>query len=186
MPTSKVVKGGSLDEIVGTIDRILDAHPGEKGLIHTVSYQLTQAVLGKSRRRHRLVGHRVSDREDVLEAFKRTSSDSVLVSPSMGVGVDLPYDECRFQIVAKLPFPDRSDPQRVAQGLEPLGKKLAIYDTACALIQSYGRAMRADDDWGVTYLLDSNFSWFQHAAKAYLPKWFTEAIDKSGQLGPLF
>jgi len=178
-PVSKVSgrDPGSYQAIVGAVDRLMEEHPGEKGLVHTVNYSLAQAILKGSRHSGRMMIHDSGNREATLEAYKKSTKPMVLVSPSMGVGVDLPYDLVRWQAICKLPFPDTTDPQRLAQAKEPLGKKLSMYDTATTLVQMYGRAVRAEDDYGITYLLDSNFGgWFRSATKHLLPKYFTEAI----------
>ena len=129
--------------------------------------------------------HQSKNREAVLSAFAHTKEPKVLLSPSMTTGVDLPYEGCRFQIICKLPFADISSPQRKAQRQTAFGKELVTYDCAATLVQTYGRAMRAEDDYGVTYLLDGNFDWFRHAAKQYLPGYFMEALQYDVRLGPL-
>lgn len=167
-----------MEKLVETVDQILEAHPEDKGIIHTVSYRLTQEVLRRSRNTRRLLTHEAKNREQVFSKYAASTEPVVLLSPSAMVGFDAPYQGCRFQIIMKLPFPDRSDPVRVAQAKSEVGKQIAIYDTASSLVQAYGRAMRAEDDWGITYLLDGQFSWFKHAARRYLPSWFLEAVRK--------
>ena len=166
------------DKITAAVDSIIEHHEGESGLVHTANYNIARHVLTTSRHGDRLMGHESADRAARLNEF-RLSPGRVMVSPSMGVGVDLPYDLCRFQIIVKIPFPNAGDPVRRAQAQTAFGKKLAIYDTAMALQQTYGRIMRAQDDWGVTYLLDQNWDWFQHSAKEFILPWFNEAIHRS-------
>lgn len=168
----------SFKKVVQAVDKLMERHPNEKGLIHTVSYSLAQAILRGTKYPGRMLVHDAKTREATLKEYRKSEKPMVLVSPSMGVGVDLPYDLCRWQVICKLPFPDQTDPQRKMQAKEELGKKLAMYDTATTLVQMYGRAVRAEDDYGTTYLLDSNFDWFRGAAKKLLPKYFTEAIRR--------
>lgn len=179
------MSGEQLAHLVSEVDQVLGAHPDEKGIIHAVSYRLAQEVMRRSRFGARLLTHDAKNREDVFMRYRRATHGAVLVSPSAGVGVDFPYDGVRFQIILKLPFPDRSDPVRVAQAKSDIGKQLSIYDTASALVQAYGRAMRAEDDWGVTYLLDANWGWFRHVAKRYLPIDVLKAVRRTDELGPL-
>lgn len=187
-PVAKVsgrLGAATLGQIGDAVDEILAAHGGEKGLVHTTNYTIAQYLVEHSRYPGRLLTHTAKNREDVLRTFRSSPHPVVLVSPSMTTGVDLPYEQTRFQIITKLPFPDISSPQRRAQMGKELGQELVTYDTAATLIQTYGRAMRAEDDWGVTYLLDSNFNWFRHKATRYLPEWFTEAIEWDVRLGSL-
>jgi ATP-dependent DNA helicase DinG len=167
--------GESADALVPYIDRIIEQHGSQRGIVHTVSYPLAAAILQRSRHRGRLMSHLTENREQVLNTF-RQSEDKVLLSPSMTTGVDLPYDQLRFQVLAKLPFADRSDLVLQAQSKTELGNKLGLQDCAITLAQAYGRGMRAEDDFCVTYLLDRNYDWFRWAAKAMIPSWFTEAI----------
>jgi ATP-dependent DNA helicase DinG len=185
-PVGKVKGGANLQAIlptlVGAVDDILDRHPDERGLIHTVSYEIARAIAKRSKHRRRLISHDATNRAQSLD-FLRYSPNAVLISPSMTTGVDLPYDQCRFQIIAKLAFPYLGDPQikkRMKLGPDGQPSKIASqwynWLTACTLVQTYGRGVRAVDDACVTYLLDGNYSWWKHTVKDMLPGWFTEAI----------
>lgn len=187
-PIGRVKGGKNLQEIlptlVGAVDDILDRHPGERGIIHTVSYEIARAIQRHSKHRRRLVSHDTSNRSQALDLHRYTSN-AVLISPSMSMGVDLPYDLCRFQIICKLAFPYLGDPQikkRMKLGPDGQPSKLASlwynWQTACALVQTYGRGVRAIDDACVTYLLDGNYSWFKHTVKGMLPDWFTAAVKQ--------
>lgn len=172
----------SLRMLTREIDRIAERHVGQNGLIHTGSYKIAQFVLANSRWKGRMIGHDTRGRVAALDRFKDTSG-AILVSPSVGTGVDLPYDLCRWQVIAKLPFPDQGDPQvkkrmkEVAPGVpNPKGQNWYNWITACNVVQAYGRGMRAEDDSCVTYLLDGNWQWFRHAVGGMLPGWFKEAI----------
>lgn len=183
-PVMKVT-GSSRDfyPLVHEIDRIIEDHIEEKGIVHTTSYKLAREIVGSSGQQARMVTHTGQDRLAALELFQ-SGSRNCLVSPSMGTGVDLPYDELRYQIIAKLPFPDRGDPQiqrRLSVGAygeddSTLGNRWYNWATACALVQAYGRAMRAEDDHGITYLLDANWSWWYKQNKNLIPKWVQDAI----------
>lgn len=185
-PVGKV-KGGQnlapiLPALVGAVDRILDQHPNERGLIHTVSYEIAREVARRSKHRRRLVTHDTGNRVQSLDLLKY-SPDAVLISPSMSTGVDLPYDLCRFQVICKLAFPYLGDPQikkRMKLGPDgqpsPLASTWYRWMTACTLVQTYGRGVRAIDDACKTYLLDGNWDWYRHTVKDMLPGWFTDAI----------
>lgn len=57
----------------------------------------------------RIMGHNSKNRESVLYHFESSRNPLVLVSPSMSEGVDLSYDQCRFQVIYKVPFPYLGD-----------------------------------------------------------------------------
>src|SRR5439155_626113 len=50
-----------------------------------------------------------------LELHRASPMPTVLVSPSLREGVDLPDDFLRFQVVTKLPYPDLGDPWTAAR-----------------------------------------------------------------------
>lgn len=160
---------------------VLDKYPDRHGLVHTSSYKLAHGIMERVQS-PRLVTHDTRNRAEVIEAFQRTPG-AVLVSPSVTTGLDLPYEACRFQVIAKLPFPDKSDPQ-LAKRLKllpdgspnPYGSAWYGWLTLCALIQAYGRGMRASDDQCDTWLFDGNWAWFRHSVREMLPPWFRAAI----------
>lgn len=199
-PIKAIGKGTDHRDFQNAIRDVLDAHPRGRGLIHTTSYRLRDIVMDLGD--ERFITHGASDRLAALRDYK-ARPDSILVTPSMTTGVDLPYDLCEWQIMCKIPFPDLGDPQiKAAMREEPcpacggdisasancpvckgkgkvtnkLGQLAYNYDTATTLIQTYGRIMRADDDRGVTYLLDANWKWFRVANRELFPRWFTDAI----------
>lgn len=180
----KVSRKANLKPLIDEIDSIIEAHEGEKGIVHTTSYWLAEEIISQSRHRDRLITHGSQDRLSSLERFKLEMEGTVLVSPSMGTGVDLPGEALRFQIIAKLPFPDLSDEQvkrRLNYGPDGSedsnpGNRWYAWTTACSLIQTYGRAMRSEDDFGVTYLLDSNWQWWYKQWRQLIPPWVRSAI----------
>ena len=169
--------------LVRAVDKVLSDHPNEKGLIHTANYDLARFLVAESKYKDRLVTHSTKDRADVLDYFKSSSQPLVLVSPSFTTGVDLPYDLCRFNIIMKLPFPNKADSQverRMKLGPDGLpnikGQKWYMWTTACSLVQSTGRGMRSADDRCTNYILDANFTWFRNAVNQMLPTWWKEAL----------
>lgn len=163
----------ALPILVQLIDKILEHHSNEKGIIHTVSTEIARYIVDNSKHRERLIPAWGDLREGALEAHK-ASRNGVLVSPSMDVGVDFKYDEGRFQIIVKLPFPDYGDPQvqKRAQ-LDPDWYKTQM---ANRLVQAYGRTNRAEDDYSVTYVFDSRLLWYIENEKEFFPDWFIKAI----------
>ena len=63
---------------------------------------------------------------------------------------------------------------------QPLPKGRNWYNaaTVAALVQMYGRGMRAHDDFCTTYLLDGVWGWFGPATRHIQPEWFMEAFQR--------
>jgi hypothetical protein len=51
------------------------------------------------------------------------------------------------------------------------------WQTGLRLVQGYGRSIRSNKDWAVTYVLDSGFGNFVRNNKNILPNWFIQAIQ---------
>ena len=164
-------------KVVGAIDRILDEHPSEKGLVHTVSYPLACYVFDNSRHKVRLLQHDPTHRISALERFKMEDRPLVLLSPSMDRGVDLPHDLCRFLILAKIPYPNLGD-QQISRRLYSAhdGPIWYAVQTIRTIVQSTGRGMRSEDDWCVSYILDEQFRRLYGQYADMFPRWWREAL----------
>lgn len=164
------------------IDAIIDRRLDRKGIIHTRSYDRAQAILQSSRHRAIMLGHGSRNARDVVAQFKRAKPPVILISPSMETGWDFPYDQCEFQIIAKVPFLDTRS--AVLQARARSDKKYLNYMTVLSLIQQYGRGMRAEDDRCETFIVDDNIEWFWPAAKEFWPKWFKAAYRRHPGVPP--
>ena len=156
------------------IKDILNKHKNDKGIIHTVSYQCKKFLKNKLNDK-RLIDHKTSNREKVLDKFKKSEDALVLISPSMNQGVDLPEDQCRFQVMYKIPYPSLSDKQtKLRMQLE---RDWYTYQTCLNLIQTYGRGMRSQNDYCKTYFIDSRINSFINQNANFIPNSFINAID---------
>jgi Rad3-related DNA helicase len=165
------------DEIAG----ILARHRTEKGLVHAASYVAARRLLAhlaeRSPEQHRRVIFVESSQAKAraLEHHRVSPLPTVLLSPSLREGVDLPDDFLRFQIVTKMPYPDLGDPWTAAR--QQRDPRWYALETAKALVQAYGRSCRHATDHGVTYILDGQFARFVQRYRPLLPAWFREAAD---------
>ena len=82
-----------------------------------------------------------------------TNKLTVLISPSLHTGLDLKDELSRFQIITKVPYPNKSD--RWTNAKRVADSEWYYWQTALKLIQAYGRSVRSKDDWARTYILDS-------------------------------
>lgn len=158
---------------VDVIRSILKDHENDKGIIHTVSGACRDFLM-ENLNSPRLIDHNTQNRSQQLEEYKKSTEPLVLISPSMGEGVDLPGDLCRFQIIYKIPYPDLNDRQiRLRANADGDWYE---YKTALALIQTYGRGMRSADDWCTTYFIDSRLMEFIRS-DAFLEEYFRQLPD---------
>ncbi len=184
-----------LEPAVGAeVAAILAAHAEDKGLIHAPSYVFARRLLADLIDRAPAQARRIlfvdagTDRPRALEQHRESRHPTVLLSPSMREGVDLPDDFLRFQIITKMPYPDLGDPWTAArQARDPRWYAL---ETAKALVQAYGRSCRHAGDHGVTYVLDAQFQRFLTRYRLLLPPWFLDAAraallaHKRAETGP--
>lgn len=170
------------------IARIAEDHPGDRILVHTVSYDLTRKLERELRYGNSGEDCRISnrtilsyndsrDRDEALSKYKRTVG-AILLAPSMERGIDLPGDLCRVQVIAKVPFPSLANRQISARTHLPGGQLWYTIQTIRDVVQMAGRGVRSRDDWCYTYILDAQFArnlWSKW--KRYFPVWFAEAVD---------
>ena len=164
-------------ETIDTINEILEIHSNDKGIIHTVSHQCKNFLM-KSIKNKRLIDHKTYNRASQLKKFKNSDKPLVLISPSMNEGVDLPGSQCRFQIIYKIPYPSLMDKQTKER--KNMDNQWYEYKTALALVQTYGRGMRYEEDYSKTYFIDSRLKGFVEMDKRrnnFLPDFFIRAID---------
>ena len=175
----KARNNGAWDKTADAIIADLSRHPNDRVLIHTVSYALAGHIrrrIADEVERPVLTYHNASEREYILGRFVGTER-SVLVSPSMGRGIDLPDDTCRVQMITKVPFPYIKDRQVNKRMYSPGGRTWYAVQTIRELVQMCGRAIRSKDDWAVTYVYDSDFKTNLYSRNRNLfPEWFREAI----------
>lgn len=161
------------------IGAILAAHPTDKGLVHVASYAVARRLVAELGRTapmeaRRLIYVESSDgKRRALDLHRASTAPTVLLSPSLREGVDLPDEFLRFQIVTKMPYGDLGDPWTAAR--RERDPRWYALETAKALVQAYGRSCRHAADFGVTYILDGQFARFLQHYRPLLPAWFLDA-----------
>jgi len=167
--------------VFAEVAAILAAHPGDKGLIHVASYETGRrlvhdlGVRAPRESRRLLWIDSAGGKARALDLHRASSLPTVLVSPSLREGVDLPDDFLRFQVVTKLPFPDLGDPWTAAR--RERDPRWYAVETAKALLQAYGRSCRHASDHGMTYVLDAQLASFLQRYRVLLPEWFLDAAE---------
>ena len=149
-------KEKTLPKTYDAIEKILDKHKGEKGIIHCNSRDFRNKIMYNVDDDARFISYNTSEeKEEILDYFQDSDMDDVIVAYSLEEGVDLPYDNISFQIIFKTPYPFLGDPQvRARKEADP---DWYITETIRKLVQTHGRGMRAEDDHCTNYVLDSSF-----------------------------
>lgn len=177
VPTARIGANsldGDLRIWLDRIDEIVGARLDRKGIIHTVSYARRDLIMEHSVHAQHMISHATESAEFVVKKFKKDSRYKVLVSPSMATGWDFPDDECRYQIIAKVPFPDTRVPVTAARMRKD--REYIDYVTSQQVIQTYGRGVRSESDWCECFVIDDHAQWFIRKARQFFPKWFKEAL----------
>ncbi len=166
----------ALPRLARAVQGIMDKHPDDRILVHTVSYVIRN-YLKSNLETARIITHDVRNRVEVLDKFKTSEKPLVLLSPSMDRGVDLPDDECRVVVITKMPYAGLGDPQvnrRIHASKD--GNRWYAHKTVSTIIQMAGRGVRSETDFAVTYVLDKQFEKLFNEHRSMFPAWFKESV----------
>jgi len=167
----------SVPYIIEAIKGILAKHPNDKGIIHTVSWKLNEAIMKIGGRR--LITHTNKNKSEILNKFMESKYPLVFVSPSSTRGIDLNGDKCRFSIIAKTPYQSLKDKLVNARvyGGGVIGQVWYASDAAQEIVQAVGRGVRSESDHCVTYILDTNAVNKVVDSQGLFPRYFINAMD---------
>lgn len=155
------------------IKKLLDKYKGKRGIIHTNSFELAKWI-ENSIKDPRLVFHDSSNKEEILKMHMESEEPTVIVSPSMGVGVSFDNDAARFQIIAKIPYPSlMSQKNKMRMSNNP---EWYSWRTCTDLQQSFGRIIRSNSDYGDTIILDGSFGDLMRHSSKFLADWVQDSI----------
>ena len=164
----------NLPPVIKMAKTIAESHKHEKGIIHTHSFLITNALAKELTGKRYLFREEGSTNENIVAEHGLREDDTVLVSPSLSMGLDLNGDLGKWQIIMKMPYPGLGS-KRV--------KKMADMDSNwyrmkmfIALIQASGRCTRSEEDTAVTYILDGSSAKAIIDNKHILPKHFIDRL----------
>ena len=156
------------------LDKIIKKYKNKKGIIHTNSFEFSSWVQNYYKDNDRFIFHDSTNRDDALREHIESVKPTILVSPSISVGIDLPGKLCEFQIIIKIPYPSLNSvkiKKRMSDNKDYYG-----YATCTSLIQSTGRGVRSSEDVVDTFILDDSFGDLLKYNYKFLPNWFTNLI----------
>lgn len=180
--------------IGGIVDDVMNMHPGQRGIIHSVTYNLQTEIFNRvsKENRKRLICRDMDilngvpipkgsypkkyRNNELLEIHENEGGKfgSVLLAPSMMEGVDLHDDLSSFQIIVKLPWGNLGDPRiRAKNKIDGEWYANAMWRS---ILQASGRSTRHAEDGSVTYILDAKFKYFYDQWKGRLPTWFKDRL----------
>ncbi len=170
--------------VVNEIDRIMTEHSQHRGLILTSSiprcHNIIKYLSPKNTRRVRMCHSMNRNNKTQDEVISEHASDptGVLISSSLWEGVDLKDDMSRFQIIAKIPYPNYAEKRtRVKMKKFPLWY---TSQTLTKMLQGLGRSIRSEDDWAKTYVLDSAISNVLYRGKQMIPHAYYDMLGTNG------
>lgn len=172
LPKQKV--SGDYDKVrlVQLIDKIIDRHKGQNGVIHTVSFALGKEILAESRHADRMLA--TNNRDEILTALN-SEKGIIILSPSVEKGYDFKGDMCRFQIIPKVPFHYIGD-KWIALNMNRDSNWYAR-KAILRIVQASGRAVRGVNDYASTYVLDAHFERLYKYNKPLFPSWYLDGVD---------
>jgi Rad3-related DNA helicase len=151
-PLSKETLSKYLPKIIDEIKKIAEHHKDEKGIIHTNSFEITQALQNKLNGKRFLYREEGTTNETIVKEHFLRTDPTVLVSPSLTMGLDLKGDTGKWQIIIKLPYLSLGS-KRIKM-LFDNDKEWYRMKMFITLIQAAGRCTRTKDDESCTYILD--------------------------------
>ena len=169
------------ERMIDRVNKILNDHKDESGIIHTGSYAISRWLveeLGYSTPQ-KLFHHNPEsgdDRNSIIKAFQNHNKPAILISPSITEGLDLKDDLGRFALFIKVPFPNMAD-NWIKRRME-LSQEWYQRQTLINIIQGGGRIVRSKEDWGVTYILDGSFDFLYKRAGYMIPRWWKDSLKR--------
>jgi Rad3-related DNA helicase len=147
-------KETAIPELAALLNQMADHHQ-DAGLIHA-TYE-DASLLRKYLTNPRFLWHDRTSKNHIYNSWVSGSAGRgrILVGSGLTEGVDLAGDRARWQVITKVPFPNLGEPAvalKVQQDPE-------WYDWSAikTILQAVGRVCRGPDDFGVTYIVDSQF-----------------------------
>jgi Rad3-related DNA helicase len=125
---------------------------------------------------NRLIFHDSSNKDEMLRLHKTSKKPTVIVSPSMDMGVSFDDDDARFQIIAKIPYPSLASQKNKLR--QRNNQQWYSWKTVCGIIQASGRPIRSMIDYADTIIIDASFSDILKYNSHFLPDWYQESIKK--------
>ena len=178
LPMTKEHRESSWPIVAEYINKLLDHHANEKGLLLCPSNEMLKAIQGHSaisrKNGARFITAFGSNREERYAEHIKSPRPTVLAASGYWEGADLAGDASRFQIIPAVPRAMWNGQIKARARISPTWYRWLNY---CKLLQGYGRSVRSIDDSAVTYIFDQEFvSELERASGSLIPDWVREAV----------
>lgn len=167
----------NLPWLIKEINKIIENHKDDAGLIHSASYDLSMKIfkgLSEKNRKRVLIYNGTEEKRNLIEDLKR-NKNKILMGPSLLEGLDLKDDFARFQIFAKVPYLSLGD--RFVKTKMNINPGWYRWKAVLNILQGTGRIVRNENDWGITYILDGSLSDLIHNNRKAFPIEFMKRIQ---------
>lgn len=158
------------------INQIIKGRLDRKGIVHAVSYSRSKRIIQANRYERYAISHNSANAALKVQIFKHRTPPAFLVSPCVTTGWDFPGQECEWQIIVKVPFPDST--RLISQKRQELDPLLPYHHAWQTIAQAAGRGVRSAEDRCETFILDDHFKWLWASYKHLAPKWFQASISR--------
>lgn len=158
------------------VDEIMSKHKAEKGIIHSVSFNLTNKIFNNVSKENqkRLIVYSGSDEKKMGLDMLKLEEGRVIIGPSLITGISLDDNLARFCIFGKIPYPSLND--RFVKAKMQLDYSSYLWKTIIEIQQGLGRAIRSKDDWCISYILDACFGDLLFKYSKFFPNELLERI----------
>lgn len=164
-----------LPKMVKLVKKICDQYPTEKGIVHTHTMKITEAVQRATKNEGRFLLRQPGITNEIIVAEHMMSKEpTVLISPSLSFGTDLADDHGRFCVIMKTPYLPLGN-KRI-KALFDKNKRWYQMKALVNLVQMCGRTTRNDKDFSDTYILDGTAVDLITRNKGKLPVWFRKRL----------
>jgi Rad3-related DNA helicase len=148
------------------IDKILDMHSNDKGIIFTTSYNDAKYIKENSRHSDRILFYEAAkDKDWAIEAHKNSKKNRILIGPSLYEGLNFNDELSRFQIFTKIPYPNLGNVYTSVKMKSH--KDWYNWKTSITFLQGIGRSIRHEKDHARTYIVDGGFNWFINQTRSH-------------------
>lgn len=166
--------GDTFNNWLKAADSIIEGRLDRKGIFHTTAYHRRDYVIAHSRFFAYMTSHERKDVMQKIQEFKNANPPRIFVSPSVTTGFDFPYDDCEYQILGKVPYPDTRNV--ITKARCDADKDYAPYIAMQQIVQACGRGCRAEDDFCENFVIDTNIKWFLRKYHEFAPQWFMDSV----------
>jgi Rad3-related DNA helicase len=168
-------KAQNYPKLMRLVDKILDKHLSERGVIHTANYEIMDYIVQHSRHKNRLLSYRGSKEKEKALMNHNKGTNTVLMGPSIFEGVDLKDNLSKFQIITKIPYPSLGD--AFIKYKFDNNRSAYEWSTQLKIQQALGRSIRHKHDNATSYILDSNLRHFLENFPDYITNRIKELED---------